>query len=227
MVQARSRLVAIAAIVAAMVLAAAGSLRGGAQDATPMAGAGMAAIPNHIHQGTCDNLSPDILVPLADAQFTTSVGAAGTPTAGTPMADAATPIAGMGTPVADMASPMASPIAATVAGEMTVGSAAIPVAVGVTQIDLTINDLLASSHAINAHDPNDPSRFIACGTIGGTPDADGNLFVGLQELNGSGHSGVAWLLSRDTGTTVTVFIAAYGTTGGGLIDDGAMATPTA
>ena len=226
MVQARSRLVAIAAIVAALALVVAGSTRGGAQDATPMAGAGMAPIPNHIHEGTCDNLTPDILVPLADAQFTTSVGAAGTP-----MADAASPVADMGTPVADMAtpiaSPMASPIAATVAGEMTGGSAAIPVAVGVTQIDLTINDLLASSHAINAHDPNDPSRFIACGTIGGAPDADGNLFVGLQELNGSGHSGVAWLLSRDTGTTVTVFIAASGTTGGGMTDDGGMATPTA
>lgn len=161
-----------------------------AQDATPVSAGGtmaMAPIPNHIHAGTCDNLTPEPLVPLADAQFPEmgTMGAA----AGTPMA---TPMAG------------ASDMGAT---------GAAPVAVATTQIDLALTDILAAEHAINLHDPaapGDASRYLACGEIGGTPDAQGNLFVGLKEQNDSGFSGVAWLLDNGSGsgTTVTVFLAA-------------------
>src|SRR5690606_35047245 len=44
------------------------------------------------------------------------------------------------------ATPMAAPAASSV-----------PVAVSVTNIDLTLDELLAAPHAFNAHDPSDPS----------------------------------------------------------------------
>jgi len=186
-----------------------------AQDATPMSGmamTSMAPIPNHIHAGTCDSLTPEPLIPLADAQFAAAAGAA--------MA-AATPMAGM-----EMATPMA--------GMMGMGAtSAAPVAVATTQIDLALTDILAAEHAINAHDPaapTDPSRYLACGEIGGTPDAQGNLFVGLKELNDSGFSGVAWLLDDGSGagTTVTVFLTNNGATIGDMMGGaatGTVATP--
>lgn len=196
MVQVRSRWIAIAAIAVAMIVAVAGnSTRSQAQDGTPMAGSDMAPIPNHIHTGTCENLTPEPLVPLADAEFTTAMTAAGTP----------------------MASPMA--------GMMSGASSAVPVAVATTQVDLPLADILAAEHAINLRDPaapGDPSRYLACGAIGGTPDADGNLFVGLTELNDSGHHGIAWLLDNGAGTTITVFLAAADAAGAMM-----MATPTA
>ncbi len=191
MVQVRSRLIATAAVLAAVALALFGGARGGiqAQDATPMAGMAMAGIPNHIHQGTCANLSGTIVAQLADATFT-GQGAAASPVAGA----LATPVAGA----------MASPVAAMM-------GTAIPVAVASTSVPLALQQILAAPHAINFHDPAapaDPSRYLACGDIAGTPDAQGNLFVGLGELNNLGFSGVAWLLDDGTGaTTVTVFLS--------------------
>ena len=209
MVQVRSRFIALAAIaVALLVVVSASGTRGLAQDdGTPMAspeadGQAMASIPNHIHSGTCDNLG-EVVAPLSNAEFRNLGGSTD------------------GTPMADMASPMASPMA----GGMTGAASAIPVAAATTNVDLTLDDILAADHSINFHDPADPSdpdRYLACGDIGGTPDADGNLFVGLAEQNDSGHYGVAWLLDNGTGTTVTVFLAAEGMMGGGM-----MGTPEA
>ena len=95
----------------------------------------------------------------------------------------------------------ASPVAAMAA-------AGIPVWVAATEVGMGLEALLASPYAFNAHDPNDPSIYIACGDIVGTPDAQGNLFVGVGEDSDSGLSGVVWLLDDGTGssTTVTVFL---------------------
>ena len=211
MVQVRSRLTAVVAVLAVAALAVAGTARGAAQDATPMAGMAMAGMPNHIHTGTCENLG-EIVAPLADLQYTNMGGGQ---TGGTPMAGVATPMA---SPMAGMATPMAGMMGAT---------AAVPVAVATTQVPLALSDILAGQHAINVHESAaNIQRYIACGAIGGTPDAQGNLFVGLQEQNGSGFSGVAWLLDNGggAGTTVTVFLTRTGTTAGGVTD---MATPMA
>ena len=197
MAQVRSRFIALAAIAAALLVVIAGGSRGLAQDGTPtdgmaspMAGStAMAPIPNHIHAGSCDNLG-DVVQPLADLEYRNTGGMA----MGTPMAGA------------DMASPMAG----TPMAGMTGASSAIPVAAATTNVDLTLDQILSAPHAINLHDPADPAnpdRYLACGDIGGAPDAEGNLFVGLAEQNGSGHYGVAWLLDNGTGTTVTVFLA--------------------
>lgn len=100
---------------------------------------------------------------------------------------------------ADMAA--ATPMAAMAASS-------VPVAVSVTNIELTLDELLAAPHAFNAHDPSDPSVYIACGNITGAPDEQGNLFVGVAEDNESNLSGVVWLLDDGTGagTVVTVFL---------------------
>jgi len=213
MAQVRSRFIALAAIAVALLVVVAGGARGFAQDAdgTPMAspegGAmAMAAIPNHIHTGTCDNLG-DVVYPLSNLEFRNM---------GDAMADMGTPMADEGTPMADDGTPMA--------GGMMGASSWIPVAAATTNLDVTLDEILSAEHSINLHDPADPSnedRSLACGDIGGAPDAEGNLFVGLAEENDSGSYGVAWLLDNGSGTTVTVFLAAEGMMGDGMM----MGTP--
>jgi hypothetical protein len=116
----------------------------------------------------------------------------------------------------------ATPVATTGA------SSAVPAIAASTRIDLALADILAADHAINVHDAADPSIYIACGAIGGTPDEQGNLFVGLLEQNDSGASGVAWLLDDGSGagTTVTVFLFSDEVTIGNMMG-GMMATPVA
>ena len=191
MIQVRSRFVGAVAGLATAALVATGGPLLAAQDAAPMAG-----IPNHIHQGSCANLST-VVAPLASLSFAAQ-GAA------TPMAS---PMAGMATPVAGMATPMASPMAGMTGG-------AIPVAAATTEVPLALAEILAAPHAINLHDPaapEDPTRYLACGDLAGAPDAQGNLFVGLGEINDSGFSGTAWLLDQaatgGTGTVVTLFLS--------------------
>lgn len=203
MAQVRSSLTAGVAAFAMTALVAVGGVR--AQDATPVAGGASAAMPNHIHAGTCDTLG-EVVVPLAPLDYPSSDAG-----------EAATPVAvGGATPVAGMMGMMGS-------------ASSVPVAAATTQVPLGLSDILAADHAINVHDPaapRDPSRYRACGAIGGSPDAQGNLFVGLQESNDSGFSGVAWLLDDGSGagTTVTVFLADNGMTTGDM--GGMVATPT-
>ena len=161
-----------------------------AQEATPVAAA--AGLPNHIHVGTCDNLDPAPLIPLADLVFPSeTAAAAGTPTIATPDA---------------MATPMATPMAGSAMAGMP--GAGIPVAVATTEVDLALEDIIAGGHAINVHESAENIAVdVACGNIVGLPDEQGNLFIGLGELNDSGLRGVAWLLSDGDQTTVTVFLA--------------------
>lgn len=176
----------------------------GAQDATPVAG--MGGLPNHIHSGTCESLG-EVVVPLANLEFRPMAGngmMAATPAAG---GMAATPGAGA------MATPM-----------MGMAAVAIPVAVATTDVPLPLADILAAPHAINVHSAEDISLYVACGDIAGTPDEQGNLFIGLAEQNGSGLNGVAWLLADGEQTIVTVFLSGgTGMMGAGM--GGMMATP--
>ena len=107
-------------------------------------------------------------------------------------------------------------------------STTVPAIAASTRIDLSLADILAGEHAINVHDATDPAIYIACGAIGGTPDEQGNLFIGLLEQNDSGVSGVAWLLDDGSGagTTVTVFIFNRTITVESMMG-GMMATPVA
>lgn len=92
------------------------------------------------------------------------------------------------------------------AGE-TFGSPAIPVEESETEVAVTLSDLLSSPHAINIHESADAiQNYIACGNIGGRV-VDGDLEVGLREINGSGHYGVAKLDGDDDHVDVEIYLA--------------------
>lgn len=190
----RERVFAISLMFALAAIFAGGSVITQAQDATPVSGGdGAAPHPAHIHEGTCDTLNPQPLFPLADVQM-------------------------RGGMQLDTASPAASP-AATM-GEMAVG---VPAAVSVTTVPASLDTIISmTQHAINVHESAENiQNYIACGEISGTPDSDGNLFIGLKELNGSGYTGIAWLQANGEETIVTVFLAE------GLAGGGGMGTPEA
>ncbi len=100
------------------------------------------------------------------------------------------------------------------------------VEVSETTVDVTIDDLLASPHAINAHESaENAAAYIACGNIEGAV-VGGQLIIGLGEQNDSGYAGVAVLSEFDdgyggTGTDVTVYLAP------GLSGEALAATPVA
>lgn len=173
------KLLSTAAVVTAMSVALVGG--GLAQDATPTAGA-VEANQNHLHLGTCDNLDPNPAVTLAPLQFPDWVGALS------------------GSAGANMEVVLPDP--------EDFGNAPVPVAVATTEVPIAIADILSGKHALNVHDAADPSIYIACGNVGGVPDENGDLFIGLDELNDSGYEGVAWF--HDNGgasTTIVVFLS--------------------
>ncbi len=96
------------------------------------------------------------------------------------------------------------------------------VEVGVTSLDVSLNDLVAEPFAINLHESaENVENYIACGDITGAV-VDGTLVIGLNEQNDSGYSGVAVLSAANSGgTDVTIYL------GFGLSRDVAAATPVA
>src|ERR671910_2510668 len=95
--------------------------------------------------------------------------------------------------------------------ELTAGeSFGVPTAVLVkesdTDVPLPLGDILSAPHAINVHESAEAiQNYIACGDIGGRV-IDGDLVIGLRELNDSGHQGVAVLEGNDAGTVVRVYL---------------------
>ena len=76
-----------------------------------------------------------------------------------------------------------------------------PLIASITDVDASLEDLLASEHAINVHASEENIQtYIACGNITGDPTA-GELTVELNELNDSGYMGFATLLDLGDGTT--------------------------
>ena len=88
-------------------------------------------------------------------------------------------------------------------------AAAIPVERSVTTVDASLDELSTGGYAINIHQSvDDIGTYIACGNLSGNlADEDGALIVGLGELNGSGHAGVATLTANGEQTDVTVYLA--------------------
>jgi plastocyanin len=75
-----------------------------------------------------------------------------------------------------------------------------------TTVETTIDDLLASDFAINAHESAEAADvYIACGNISGSMVGD-ELIIGLAEQNDSGHTGVAILTPNGESTVVTVYL---------------------
>ena len=107
------------------------------------------------------------------------------------------------------------------------GSVAIPVEESETEVAVTLSDLLSSPHAINIHESADAiQNYIACGNIGGRV-VDGDLEVGLREINGSGHYGIAKLDGEDDHVDVEIYLAwDKDQAGGGTADAAAPAAAT-
>jgi hypothetical protein len=81
---------------------------------------------------------------------------------------------------------------------------------GETDVDLSLEDILAESHSINVHESEENiQNYIACGEIGGVVvDDDGEtLVVALRPMNDSGYFGLAFLEGGDDGTNVKVWLA--------------------
>ena len=104
------------------------------------------------------------------------------------------------------------------AGMGMVGSEmALPAFVSITQLDASLDDILAAPHAINVHESEENiGNYIACGEIGGIQQGD-TLYFGLRELNGSGYTGIGLISGDPDGSTnVLVYLAP---TGSAAMDD--------
>ena len=81
-----------------------------------------------------------------------------------------------------------------------------------TVADMSLDDVLASPHAINVHlSGEEIGTYIACGDIAGVvfPDDDDGermLILGLGELNDSGHTGIAWISEESDGAQIEVAV---------------------
>lgn len=103
-----------------------------------------------------------------------------------------------------------------------------------TEIDeASLDELLAGEFAINFHESEDNiQNYIACGDIGGVVDDDGDLMIGLAELNDSGYTGVAILdgdddRDDDDGLDVTVVLSPVNSGGAGAEGGAAADNATA
>lgn len=135
--------------------------------------------PAHIHTGTCAELG-DVVYPLIEVQ---PFGTQATPMATPSTTSSPVPAAPVGTP--------------ELAQEVLAQSS--------TQVDASLDDILAAEHAINVHESAENiQNYVACGDLTGTP-ADGQLQIELQQLNESLLVGDAVLVDNGDGTTtVTV-----------------------
>jgi hypothetical protein len=75
-------------------------------------------------------------------------------------------------------------------------------------VDLSWDDMMATSHAINIHlSDEEISTYIACGDIGGVV-VDDELIIALEPQNDSGYHGIAVLDKDDDGNVdVQVYLA--------------------
>jgi len=85
---------------------------------------------------------------------------------------------------------------------------ATPVEQSGTVVQFGISDFLASNHVVVVRESPAVSTVVACGHIGGALNPDGTLAVGMQGVNGSGLSGVAYFTPIDTfsNTLVTILL---------------------
>jgi hypothetical protein len=110
-----------------------------------------------------------------------------------------------------------------------------------TLVPMSLDDMVADDYAINVHESTDNiGHYIACGDIGGLVDTNGQLVIGLGELNNSGFTGIAFLTANandPNATDVSVFITSSSENGAdngnstgngtGGTDENNEATPSA
>lgn len=90
-------------------------------------------------------------------------------------------------------------------------ASAIEAATSSTTVDVSLDVLLDEEHAIVVVESNTlDSDVIACGDIGGVDNDDGELVVGLSEVDGSGFTGMVYLAysgADASQTSVSIFLA--------------------
>ena len=93
-------------------------------------------------------------------------------------------------------------------GDLQGQTGATPVEQSGTVVQFAIADFLSSNHIVVVQESPAVSTVVACGHIGGALNPDGTLAVGMQAMNGSGLSGVAYFTPIDTfsNTLVTVLL---------------------
>jgi hypothetical protein len=106
----------------------------------------------------------------------------------------------------EVVAPLANLVFAS--GDLQGQTSATPVEQSGTVVQFAISDFLASNHVVVVRESPAVSTVVACGHIGGALNPDGTLAVGMQTMNGSGLSGVAYFTPIDTfaNTLVTVLL---------------------
>lgn len=109
-------------------------------------------------------------------------------------------------------------------GETSGAASAFPLETSETIIDMPLQEILDSPHAVNVHKNSDEiDVYIACGDIGGVVSTDEGgrteLVVALDQRNDSGYFGVA-SIGSDSGSDQTEVTVT-------LIEPGAMSTGSA
>lgn len=92
-------------------------------------------------------------------------------------------------------------------GETAGAETASAVETSFTTLDLPLDDLLAEDHVLVVFDEADDSVALACGAIGGIVTDDRTLTFGLEALDESRFSGVAYLSEDGDQTLATIFLA--------------------
>ncbi len=96
---------------------------------------------------------------------------------------------------------------------------AIPVEIGMTTVSSSLADLVGTDNALTISlDAANSDAVIACGNLGSAAPG-GDLVVGLQEVQGSSYSGIAWLHPNGDQTNITVFLAKDLSTSSGNDDE--------
>lgn len=92
----------------------------------------------------------------------------------------------------------------------------VPVEISTSIVPMSLDDILGADRSINVHtSADDMGTYIACGDLGGQKLGDNALAIGLAELDGSGHQGVAYLQDNGDGSTnVQVFLITTSLEGG-------------
>lgn len=106
-------------------------------------------------------------------------------------------------------------------GEVAGNSDAVLAEAAFTTIPLSLPEMLEEDHSLKVHlSAERIETYLACGDIGGAVDANGALIVGLKELDGSGYTGIAYLVPSGSQTLVSVMIAQVLPTDGRAEDGG-------
>ncbi len=102
-------------------------------------------------------------------------------------------------------------------GEVSGQPSAALVETSFNTVPLSLDALLAEDHAIDIHrSADDIADPIACGEIGGVPEPDGSVIIGLKEQNQSGFAGIAYLSGSEdsTSTFISIFVSDGQSAGG-------------